>query len=52
MISHQIRENLRKIASYAIGLCGSAKPEKQAEAAIDAILKEYNITPINPPKQS
>lgn len=32
-----------KIISPAIGLCGSVKPEKQAMAAIDALLEKYDL---------
>lgn len=38
-------EEIVKIISAAIGLCGSVKPEKQAQAAYDALIKAgYRIS--------
>lgn len=34
------KEEIVKIISAAIGLCGSVKPEKQAEAALEALIEK------------
>lgn len=34
-----------KLASFAIGLCGSVKPERQAEAVVDELSRHYEFVP-------
>lgn len=42
-ITDEQRKALLKEVSYAIGLCGSVKPEAKAESALEAIEKRFNI---------
>ncbi len=34
------KEEIQKLMSAAIGLCGSVKPEKQAEAALEVLIEK------------
>lgn len=38
------KEEIQKLMSAAIGLCGSVKPEKQAEAALEVLIENKLIT--------
>ena len=42
-ISKDERKNLLKEMSFAIGLCGSMKPERKAEVAFETIEKFYDL---------
>lgn len=38
------RKTLLKEISFAIGLCGSMKPERKAEVALETVEKFYELT--------
>lgn len=39
------KDIILKIVSPAIGMCGSVKPERQAAAAVEALLEKYELVP-------
>lgn len=41
----ELQKKITKEISFAIGLCGSVKPENQAICVMEALLEKYEITP-------
>lgn len=42
-MTNEERKALIKEIGFAIGLCGSVKPERKAEVALEAVEKYYNL---------
>lgn len=42
-ITPEQRKSLLKEMSFAVGLCGSVKPERKAEVALETVEKFYDL---------